>query len=127
MGRAAPWARWVFRVTASVEVLLALGQPVLAGGFLSGHYPMLAMHQANASATGITAIVMTAAGVLLWRPGRGPGWPALASAALFGLEALQIVLGYGKVLAVHIPLGVSIIAGLVLLVVWAWRPARTAP
>lgn len=126
MERAAPWARWVFRVAASVEVLLALGQPVLAGGFLSGHYSMLAMHQANASATGITAIVMTGAGVLLWRPGRGPGWPALASAALFGLEALQILLGYGKVLAVHIPLGVSIIACLVLLVVWAWRPARSA-
>jgi hypothetical protein len=126
MERAAPWARWVFRVAASVEVLLALGQPVLAGGFLSGHYSMLAMHAANATATGVTAIVMTGAGVLLWRPGRGPGWPALASAGLFVLEALQILLGYLKVLAVHIPLGVSIIASLVLLGVWAWRPARSA-
>jgi hypothetical protein len=113
----------VFRVTASVEVLIALGQPVLAGGFLSGHYALLAWHATNATATGLTAIAMTAAGVLLWRPGRGPLWPAVASAALFGLEALQIVLGYTRVLAVHIPLGVAIIGCLALLTVWAWRPA----
>jgi hypothetical protein len=105
-----------------VEVLLALAQPVLAGGFLSGHYALLAWHAANATATGLTATVMTAAGVLLWRPGRGPLWPALASAALFGLEALQIALGYARVLAVHIPLGVAIIGCLALLTVWAWRP-----
>jgi hypothetical protein len=111
----------VFRVVVSVEAALAVGQPVLAGGFLSGHYAMLALHAANATATGLTAIAMTATGVLLWRPGRGPLWPALASAALFGLEAVQIILGYGRVLAVHIPLGVAIIACLALLLAWAWR------
>src|SRR4051794_7302935 len=121
--RGTPWPRWVFRVVVSVEAALAVGQPVLAGGFLSGHYPMLAWHAANATATGLTAIAMIAAGVLLWRPGRGPLWPALASAALFGLEAVQIVLGYGRVLAVHLPLGVTIIACLALLLAWAWRPA----
>jgi hypothetical protein len=118
------WARWLFRIVVSAEALLALGQSVLAGGFLAGHYPLLALHAANASATGVTAAVLTVAGILLWRPGGGPWWPALASGALFAAEAGQIAPGYSRVLAAHVPLGVLIIAGVALLLVWAWRPAQ---
>jgi hypothetical protein len=33
--------------------------------------------------------------------------------------------GYGRILAVHVPLGVLIIVGIVKLLTWAWRaPAR---
>ena len=41
---------------------------------------------------------------------------------LFGLIALQIMLGFARVLTVHVPLGVAIILLAVLLVIWAWRP-----
>lgn len=123
MYEAAPWARWMFRVAAGIGLLLALAQPVLAGGFLSGHYVLLEWHATNATATGLTAIAMALAGLLLWRPGGGPLWPALAAAALFGMEAAQIAIGYAHALALHIPLGVVIIGCLALLASWSWRPA----
>ena len=118
------WPWWLFRLVASAEVVAALAQPVLAGGFLSGHYGLLALHQANATITGLTAAAMSLVGLLVWRPGGGPWWPAAVSAGVFGAEAGQIVLGYSRVLAVHIPLGVAIITALVLLLVWVWRPGR---
>jgi hypothetical protein len=117
------WTRRVFRVAVTGEAVLALGQAVLAGGFLTGYYPLLALHRENATITGIGAIVATLVAVLQWRPGRGPGWPVFACAGLFGAEALQIALGYTRLLVVHVPLGVSIISGTVLLTVWAWRSA----
>jgi hypothetical protein len=105
------------------EAAFALGQAVLAGSFLSGHYGALDLHALGATLTGVTAIAQTVAALLLWRPGGGPLWPALASAALFAAEAGQIVMGYGRVLAVHVPLGVAIITATVLMLVRAWRPA----
>lgn len=80
------------------------------------------MHRTNATVTGVAAVVMTLIAVLVWRPGRGPWWPAPVSAGLFGVEALQIVLGYARTLAVHVPLGVAIITALVLLSVRDRRP-----
>lgn len=117
------WALMLFRTVVTGEAVLALGQAVLAGSFLSGHYAALDMHAVNATATGVTAVAQIVAALLLWRPGGGPGWPALASIALFGAEAGQIAMGYGRVLAVHVPLGVAIIAFTVLMLVRAWRPA----
>ncbi|HEY0693263.1 MAG TPA: hypothetical protein VGD71_29995, partial [Kribbella sp.] len=38
----------VFRAGATLAAVLAAGQPVLAGGFLQGHYSMLAAHRNNA-------------------------------------------------------------------------------
>lgn len=109
------------------EALFAFAQAVLAGGFLAGHYPLLALHQQNATFTGVTAVVMTLVAVLQWRPGRGPLWPVFACAGLFAAEATQIVLGYARVLAIHVPLGVSIVAAIVLLLVWAWKPITPLP
>jgi hypothetical protein len=115
------WPLLFFRTVVTCEAVLALGQAVLAGSFLSGHYRALDLHALNATATGLTALAQTMAALLLWRPGRGPGWPALASAVLFGVEAGQIALGYGRVLAVHVPLGVAIIACTLLMLGHAWR------
>lgn len=113
----------LFRTVVTCEAALALGQAVLAGSFLSGHYGALDLHALNATATGLTAVAQTVAALLLWRPGGGPGWPAAATAVLFGAEAGQIAMGYRRVLAVHVPLGVAIVACTLLMLVWAWRPA----
>ncbi|MFE9453441.1 hypothetical protein [Streptomyces sp. NPDC006739] len=104
------------------EAAFALGQAALAGSFLSGHYGALDLHALNATLTGLTAVVQTIAGVLLWRLGGGPAWPAWTSALLFAAEAGQIAMGYARVLAVHVPLGVTIIACIALMLVWVWRP-----
>ena len=73
------WARWVFRVAVTIAALFTFAQAPLAGAFLAGHYDMLALHKDNSTIVDILGLVMTAAAVLVWRPGRGPGWLPLVS------------------------------------------------
>jgi len=99
-------------------------RPGGAGGrLLAGHYTLLAFHKQNATFTAVTAVVMTVVAVLR----RGPLWPVFISAGLVATLGVQIALGYSRILAIHIPLGVSIITAIVLLAVWAWKPINPPP
>ena len=115
------WVRWPFRVVITAAAALLFDQAVYAGQFLAGAFPALHTHRENATVAGITVLAAALAAVPLRRPGGGPWWPMLACLGLFGLIAVQIVLGFGRVLAVHIPLGVTIIGLAAALAVWAWR------
>jgi heme A synthase len=99
-------------------------QGVFAGQFLSGTYDALLTHRENATFAGISVLGSAIAAVLLRWPGRGPWWPMVACLGLFGLIALQIVIGFARILALHVPLGVMIIILATGLAVWAWRTGR---
>lgn len=118
------WPRWLFRAAATVEAASAFGQAVFAGGFLAGHYDLLALHHLNGQLSGYAAIAQFLAAILLWRPGRGPGWAALACLALLAAVMAQIALGFARVLVIHVPLGVAVIGSAMVLLVWAWKPTR---
>jgi hypothetical protein len=116
------WMYWPFRIMVSAAAVLLFNQAVFAGQFLSGTFGALHTHRENATAAGIVVLAAALAAVPIRWPGRGPSWPILACLGLFGLIALQIMLGFARVLTVHVPLGVAIIVLAVLLVIWAWRP-----
>lgn len=122
---------WPFRLSMSVAALMLFDQSVFAGQFLSGSFTALHTHRENATYAGIAVLIAVASAVLLRWPGppvgRGPVWPLLACFALFGLIALQIVLGFARTLTVHIPLGVTIILIAGWLAVWAWRYQPASP
>lgn len=118
--RGPTWPRWTLRITSLVAAIMLFDQAIFAGQFLSGVYPMLHVHRENATYAGISVLVAAAAGVLSRWPGRGPWWPIAAYLGLFGLIALQIVLGFSQTLAIHIPLGVTIILVGVVLAVLTW-------
>jgi hypothetical protein len=118
---------WLLRAPLSVHALAAVGQPVLAGRYLSGDFDALTGHAVNASLVLLTVMAAFPAAVLYWLVGRGAGWPALALAALFVAEVTQIAVGAQRVLAVHIPLGVGIVGTTVALVAWSFRPAARRP
>jgi len=122
------WVYWPFRVAITLAALMLVLQAVLAGQFLAGTFGALGMHRDNATYAGIMVLVAAACALLVWRPGRGPLWPFLATLALFGLIAVQIGLGFGRVLAVHVPLGLAIIALCGRLALWSWqaKPAAVA-
>lgn len=115
------WHYWPYRITLTIAAVLLFNQAVFAGQFLGGSYPSLATHRENATYAGIAVLVAALAAIAIRWPGRGPVWPMAATFGLFGLIALQIVLGFLRLLEIHIPLGVSIIVLVVLLLVWAWR------
>jgi hypothetical protein len=126
-GRPARWPQWLFRAAVSCEALLAFAQAILIGRFLQGHYPLLAAHRTNAIFTAVVAILMTIAAVLQWRPGGGSIRPVFACLVVVAAIVVETMLGFARVLAVHIPLGVAIIAADVQLLVWAWRPVSRRP
>jgi hypothetical protein len=117
------WPRWVLRVTSTLAAVLLFDQAVFAGQFLGGRYSSLQTHRENATYAGIAILLEAVAALLVrWR-GRGPTWLIFACLGIFALIALQILLGFERVLAVHVPLGVAIILLGATLAVWAWRQA----
>jgi heme A synthase len=111
-----------FRIVITAAAVLLFDQAVFAGQFLAGTFGSLHTHRENATVSGLTVLGAAVAAVPIRWPGGGPIWPVFACLGLFGLIALQIVLGFARVIAVHVPLGVSIILLATLLAVRAWRP-----
>lgn len=115
---------WLLRLVAGVQAVLLVGQPLLAGRFLDGDYPSLARHGNNGLILMGVAWLVVVAAVLAWRPGRLPGWPVpLAVAAAF-LMPVQLGMGHARFLAVHLLLGVSLVAAGAVVALWAWSPDR---
>ncbi|HEX6355613.1 hypothetical protein [Actinophytocola sp.] len=121
---AAPGPRatlWTLRVLAVLHALSAIAQPLLAGIYLDGDVDALAVHEINATVvSGLGVCQLVAAIVYVWA-GRGRAWPLYASLGLVLAEQVQVGLGYERIVAIHIPLGVSIIAMQILLTVWLFR------
>jgi hypothetical protein len=114
---------WLLRAALTVEALTAVAQPLLAGRYLSGDFDALLVHAANAGLVLFANMAAFAAAVLYWLAGRGTGWPALTLAGLFVTVIAQIAVGALRLLAIHIPLGVAIVAAAIALAVWSFGPA----
>lgn len=114
---------WLLRATATVLAGLALLQPVLAGWYLSGDYDALGVHDRNAGFVAGAVMATFVATLLYWLAGRGRGWPVLVPVMLFAGLVFQFGAGYNRELALHIPLGVGIVATSVLFAAWTWSPA----
>jgi hypothetical protein len=86
-----------------------LAQAIFAGLFLDGNDAWRDWHAAKGMVVlPLLALVQAVLAVLVWRPGRGPGWPATASVGLLLALLLQIAMGQAGQLGVHVPLGVAI-------------------
>ena len=67
-----------------------LAQVIFAGLFLDGHDAWRDWHAANGMVLlPLLALVQVVLAVLVWRPGRGPGWPAIASVGLLVAVVLR--------------------------------------
>ncbi|RJL34319.1 hypothetical protein [Bailinhaonella thermotolerans] len=109
------------RSAITLQAALVLVQAVTAGQILTG--AAAGVHQTGATALHVVALVQLIAAVLLWRPGGGPGWPALASLVVMVAGFMQSATGGMGNLAVHVPLGMTVFGLAVALLVWTWRPA----
>ncbi|GAA3154027.1 hypothetical protein GCM10010466_51190 [Planomonospora alba] len=119
------WILWSLRATATLHLLGVLVQAVLAGMFVTGDVDMLTWHRDNGGFTYGMLFFQVVAAILLWRPGRGPAWPALATGALAAPETLQVMLGQERVLIGHFPIGVLDFGASAVLAWWAWTGLRT--
>jgi hypothetical protein len=114
--------RLVFRVLTTVLAVDAYLQAVLAGRFLAGDFGMLLAHRVNGTdGVAILSFLLIIVSIVAWRAKQVPGRVVGYATALSGAIVLQILMGFDRVLGVHIPLGVAIIVLSTILAVWAWR------
>jgi hypothetical protein len=104
--RPMPTAARPLRAVVLLHAALILAQAGFAGQFLAGDAAWVRVHELNAGIIHLVAFVQLVVAILVWRPGRGPGWPALAS------------------LALHVPLGVAIFGITVAMLVGTRRLTR---
>jgi hypothetical protein len=118
-GRRWPWL--VLRVVTVLTTLSAFTQAVLAGGVVAGRIEALPLHSTNGLLLALGTLVLLVALVLAWRPGGGPAWTLLAGLLLTFATVVQLGLGFSRALAVHVPLGTTVIIAQVMLLVWVWQ------
>lgn len=120
-------AGWVFRAVVSAHVVAVAGQPVFAGAYLTGDYDGLRRHAVGADVVTSIGYVQVLAAIMVWvRLRRAAQFPA--TVALVAAETVQYVAGLHGALWLHIPLGVMIVAALVVQFVAVWcRPVPGRP
>lgn len=113
-----------FRAWAVLHGVLVLAQVGFAGSLLDAVDGALAWHGGLGGTLILVAMIQTVLAVPAAWPGGLPGWPVAASAALVVADVVQVALGHGGILAVHVPLGIAIVATQLAVTVRAMRPAR---
>lgn len=112
---------WLLRLVATIEIILLAAQPIFAGLFLSGKYEILTSHRTVGGILIAVGMLQAVAGVLVWRPGRLGATPMVLTIAILVLTVVQLIAGYGRVLGLHLPLGVTLIVTELVLAHMAWR------
>lgn len=115
------------RVIAALHSLALLVQPMLAGIYLSGEVNIIRVHEINGNIVATLGIAQLVAAIVFRWKGKGRGWPLHATAVILVAEVVQLQLGYLALVAVHLPLGVSIISMQILMTVWLFRADAGAP
>jgi hypothetical protein len=100
--------------------LLGVAQAVLAGSFLSGQYDALRLHLMTAMVM-VTVAVVQAVGVVVLRRAGGSRSVMLLGLAFPVILAGLTGLGMTRMVALHVPLGVLSVVGLLRLAAWVWR------
>ncbi|WP_220447735.1 hypothetical protein [Nonomuraea diastatica] len=111
---------WVLRAVVSVHTVAVVGQPVFAGVFLSGDFDGLLWHAVGADVVTSAGYLQVIVAVVVWVRLR-PAWPFVVTVAVVAAETVQYVAGLDGALWLHLPLGVMIVAGLVVLFIAVWR------
>lgn len=107
--------RALFAAAVVIHAVLVCLQPLLAGWSLDGDGIALEMHGIIGGIIMTVSMVLVPLAVLWWRPCRGSIWaPVLAAVLLVG-ETFQLGMGYADILILHVPLGVGIVIGSLLL------------
>lgn len=117
--------RILARATTATLAVLALTQAVFAGSFLGGQYNALMLHSLGARASTVLSVVQL---IVLWfvRRTGGPRSLVAVGALVTVLLVAEFASGELRLTALHIPLGVLLIAGILQLTASVWRLPLTA-
>ncbi|MFX4286312.1 hypothetical protein ACQBJO_16915 [Janibacter sp. G349] len=118
---------WITRLVMLPQAIAFVLQPISIGSFLQGTWAALDVHLVTGGILVLVTWVTGACGLALGVVGRH-WWLVAASLALGFLTTAQVALGSTRVLVLHVPLGVALVALALWLAVWPWtRAAKGAP
>lgn len=120
------WQR-LLRAITTLVTLDGFAQAMFAGRLMAGSYDGLDAHSLNGPIMAAGMLLMTLCFAAAWRSGQAAGRSALQCAAMTVGTGVEIGLGHREILAVHVPLGVALVAGLAAVTVRVWmKPTITA-
>ncbi|MQA81909.1 MAG: hypothetical protein GEV10_26130 [Streptosporangiales bacterium] len=124
--RSPGWTLWLFRVAVALELVSLLLQTGTAGELLEGVTSARVLHGGGSTFVHVFGLVTLVAAILVWRPGRGPWWPSVAGLVLLLAGFAQSAFGGAGQLALHVPVGVTLVVLATWLLVWSSlrRPSR---
>ncbi|MEW9555006.1 hypothetical protein [Nonomuraea sp. NPDC050783] len=111
---------WVLRAVVSAHLVAIAGQPVFAGVYLTGDYAGLSLHSTGADVVTSIGYLQVAVAIAVWVRLRR-AWPFLATAAVVAAETAQYFAGLDGALWLHLPLGVTTVAAVVVQFIDVWR------
>jgi len=113
------WQR-LLRTIATLVTLDGFAQTMFAGRLMAGSYDGLDAHSLNGPIMAAGMLLMTLCFAAAWRFGQTTGRSVLQCAAMTVGTGVEIGLGHREILAVHVPLGVALVAGLAAVLVRVW-------
>ncbi|MFF0345834.1 hypothetical protein [Kribbella sp. NPDC004875] len=114
------------QVVAGVHAVGICLQPVFAGVYLNGSPTGVRMHEPTGLALAFLGLAQLLLATIWWRS--GGRWTAPAAGLLIVAgEVLQVVVGYSRQLAIHIPLGIALVAGSLAFAYWIARQRQVVP
>ena len=113
------------RLVAAAHAIAICLQPILAGVYLNGSGGAIRIHEPIGMAVATIAMVQLLAATIWWRSGGRFAAPLVSLLVLAG-ESVQIGMGYSRDLALHIPLGITLVGAAVTFAFWTRRQRTEA-
>lgn len=111
---------WMLRAVVSAHAVAIAGQPVFAGVYLSGDFDSLRRHAVGADVVTSLGYLQVIVAIMVWVRLRQIR-PFLATTAVAAAETAQYFAGLDGALWLHLPLGVTTVAALVVQFIAVWR------
>ncbi|MEU4191143.1 hypothetical protein AB0E69_04535 [Kribbella sp. NPDC026611] len=115
---------WVLRVVAVVHAVAICLQPVFMGIYLDGTPAGLGMHETTGLSLVFVGLTQLLVATVWWRSGGRVAGP-LVSLIVTTAEVFQAVFGYSRSLAIHIPLGITLVGTTIGFALWTTRQRPT--
>ena len=110
----------VLRVVAGGHAVVICLQPILAGVYLNGDGSAMRLHEPIGLGLTFIGLIQLLVATIWWRSGGRVVAPMVALLITVG-EVLQVAMGYSRQLAIHIPLGIALVAASVAFALWTAR------
>lgn len=109
----------IYRGVLIVNVTAMLLQSVFAGRLLGGDARSLLLHERTAKFMVLLAVAQLMLAIYLGIRSSFPLWIPIASAGLLLAEVIEFAAGDLHMLALHVPLGVTIFGGMLRQLLWS--------